>query len=302
LGCDALKIAITGASGLIGSALVGHLTSGGHEVVRLIRRDPTSPGEASWDPQAGTVDLDALAGTHAVVHLAGAGVGDHRWTESYKRQVLDSRVQGTTTIARAVASLDPKPAVLVSASATGWYGDTGDREVDESAPCAEGRFLADVVRAWERSADPAREAGIRVAHPRSGIVLSRSGGAAAQMLPFLRLGLLGPLGSGRQYWSVISLRDEVRALAHLVTGELSGPVNLCIPSAPTNAEMTRALGRVAHRPTVLPIPGFAIRLVVGGFAEETLISQRIVPRALLDDGFTFSDPTPDDVARRALER
>jgi uncharacterized protein (TIGR01777 family) len=295
-----MKIAMTGASGLIGTALAAHLTSGGHEVVRLVRREPSSPGEARWDPSAGRVDLAAIAGSDGVVHLAGAGVGDHRWSESYKTQILDSRVQGTTTIARAIAVLEPKPSVLVSASASGWYGDTGDREVDESAPNARGRFLADVVRAWEESADPAREAGIRVVHPRSGLVMSKQGGAFKKLLPIVKLGGGGPLGSGKQYWPVISLRDEVRALEHLLTSALAGPVNLSIPDPPTNIEFTKALGHALHRPTIVPAPGFAIRALIGGFGGEVLVSTRMVPKALLDDGFVFDDPATDDVVHWAL--
>jgi uncharacterized protein len=241
-----------------------------------------------------------LAGADAVVHLAGAGVGDHRWSDSYRKVILDSRVEGTTTIARAVASLQTKPSVLVSASASGYYGDTGDTEVDETAPNARGRFLADVVRAWEQAADPAREAGIRVVHPRSGLVMTKRGGALKRMLPIVKLGGGGPLGSGGQYWPVISLRDEVRALEHLLTSQLAGPANVCIPDPPTNKEFTAALGRAVHRPTILPTPGFAIRAVVGGFGDEVLVSTRMVPRALLADGFTFEDPTTDDVVRAAL--
>jgi uncharacterized protein (TIGR01777 family) len=295
-----MKVAITGSSGLIGTALTAHLRSLGHDVVRLVRRGPSAADEVRWDPGTGTVDLDRLVGIDGAVHLAGAGVGDHRWSDAYKQEILDSRVQGTTTIARALASLDPLPSVLVSASASGWYGDAGDAELDESAPNASGRFLADVVRAWEESADPARAAGIRVAHPRSGLVMTRKGGALKRMLPIVKLGGGGPLGSGRQYWPVISLHDEVRALTHLLTAPVVGPANLSIPDAPTNKEFTAALGHALHRPTFLPAPGFAIKAVVGGFGDEVLVSARMVPAALLASGFTFDDPTAEDVVRRAL--
>lgn len=224
-----MRIAVTGASGLIGSALVPHLRAGGHDVIRLVRRPASAPDEVTWDPTTGTVDLDGLAGTEGIVHLAGAGVGDHRWTDDYKREILDSRVDGTHTIVKAMTSLDPLPRVLVSASAIGWYGDTGDRIVDETAPAGTG-FLADVVRAWEAAADPARTAGIRVVHPRTGLVVAGNGGAWARMFPLFRLGLGGKLGDGRQYWSWISLQDEIRALEFLLErDDLSGPVNLTGP-------------------------------------------------------------------------
>ena len=295
-----MKVAVTGASGLIGSALVPHLRASGHDVVRLVRRATTSQDEVRWDPVAGTVEPGGLDGIDGAIHLAAAGIGDKRWTEAYKREVLDSRVLGTATLARAMAELDRKPAVLVSQSAAGWYGDTGDTAVDESAPNAKGRFPADVVRAWEAAADPARDAGIRVVHPRSGLVMTKHGGALKRMLPIVRLGGGGPLGSGRQYWPIISLGDELRALTYLLTSTLEGPVNVCIPEVPTNKDFTKALGHALHRPTLLPAPGFAIKVVIGGFAEEVLASTRMVPRKLLADGFVFEDPTTDDVVRSAL--
>ncbi|MDO8308994.1 MAG: TIGR01777 family oxidoreductase [Actinomycetota bacterium] len=295
-----MKIAVTGASGLIGSALVPHLRSVGHDVVRLVRRPSAAPDEVAWDPAVGTVDVDALAGTEAVVHLAGAGVGDHRWTEDYKRTILDSRVDGTHTIARAMAQLDPRPRVLVSASAIGWYGDTGATAVDETASPGTG-FLANVVRAWEAAATPAAEAGIRVVHPRSGLVVSADGGAWERMLPLFKLGLGGRMGSGRQYWSWISLRDEVCALQFLVEQEhLSGPVNLTGPLPATNAEVTAAMGRVLGRPTLLPVPSFALRAVLGEFSSEVLGSLRVEPAVLTAAGFAFQDPTIDDAIRSAI--
>lgn len=295
-----MRIAVTGASGLIGSALVPHLRSAGHDVVRLVRRPASAPDEVTWDPQAGTVDLDGLAGTDAVIHLAGAGVGDHRWTDDYKREILDSRVNGTHTIVKAMTSLDPLPRVLISASAIGWYGDTGDRTVDETAPAGTG-FLADVVRAWEAAADPARSAGIRVVHPRTGLVVSGEGGAWARMFPLFRLGLGGKLGDGRQYWSWISLRDEIRALEFLLEREdLAGPVNLTGPTPVTNAEVTSVMGSVMHRPTVLPAPAFALKAVLGEFSTEVLGSARVVPGVLAEAGFSFEDPTIESAIRSAL--
>ncbi len=284
-----MKIAVTGASGLIGSALVPALRDGGHEVVRLVRRAPTSPDEVRWDPAAGTVDREGLAGTEAVVHLAGAGVGDHRWTDAYKREIHDSRTLGTSTIARAMAQLDPLPRVLVSASAIGYYGDTGDRAVDESSPRGAG-FLAEVVEDWEAAADAARTAGIRVVHPRSGLVMARKGGAWGRLLPLVKLGLGGRLGSGRQYWSFITLADEVRALSFLLDGAVTGPVNLTAPAPATNAEVTRAMGASLHRPTILPVPAFALKIVLGEFSSEVLGSARVLPKVLEEAGFSFRHP------------
>jgi uncharacterized protein (TIGR01777 family) len=284
-----LRVAVTGASGLIGPALVAHLRGLGHEVLRLVRHPAGAPDEVTWDPAAGTVDLGRLAGTQAVVHLAGAGVGDHRWTAAYRTVILDSRVRGTGTIARAVAELDPAPAVLVSASAIGFYGDTGDRVVDETAPRGAG-FLAEVVEAWEAAAEPARVAGVRVVHPRSGLVMARSGGAWARMLPLFRLGLGGRLGNGRQYWSYITLEDEVRALTHLLDSQLAGPVNLTAPNPATNAEITKAMGVALHRPTLLPVPAIALKTVLGEFSSEVLGSIRVRPTRLVADGFGFRHP------------
>ncbi|TAK69221.1 MAG: TIGR01777 family protein [Actinomycetota bacterium] len=284
-----MKVVISGASGLIGSALVASLAADGHEVVRLVRRTPAAPDEARWDPAGGTVDSAALRDCDAVVHLAGAGVGDHRWTPAYRQEIRASRVDGTTTLATAVAQLDRPPQVFVSASAIGVYGDTGSRTVDETAPAADG-FLPEVVQAWEAAADPARAAGIRTVHPRSGLVLSRHGGALGRMLPIARLGLLGPLGGGRQYWSYISRRDEVAALRFLIdTPGLAGPVNLTAPHPATNAEVTRALGALLRRPAVLPVPAFALRVVLGGFSDEVLGSRRVVPDRLERSGFQWSD-------------
>jgi uncharacterized protein (TIGR01777 family) len=295
-----MRVAVTGASGLIGTALVPHLRSVGHEVVRLVRRPAAAPDEVAWDPKAGTVDLDALAGVDGVIHLAGAGVGDHRWTDDYKREILDSRVDGTHTIVNAMLALDPKPRVLVSASAIGWYGDTGNRIVDETAPAGSG-FLADVVRAWEAAASPAASAGIRVVHPRTGLVVAKSGGAWARMFPLFKLGVGGKLGPGSQYWSWISLRDEVCALQFLLEQDhLTGPVNLTGPDPQTNAEITHVMGKVLGRPTILPAPAFALKAVLGEFSSEVLGSARVVPTVLEGAGFVFQDPTIESAIRTAL--
>ena len=295
-----MRIAVTGASGLIGSALVPHLRSVGHDVVQLVRRAPSAPDEIRWNPAAGEVDLAALEGVEGIVNLSGAGVGDHRWTDDYKRTILTSRVECTRTIADAAARLQQRPRVLVSASAIGYYGDTGDRAVDESAPAGSG-FLPEVVQAWEAAADPAREAGIRVAHPRTGLVVSAKGGAWARMFPLFKLGLGGKLGSGRQYWSWISLRDEVCALQFLLEQEhLSGPVNLTAPAPATNAEITQVMGKELGRPTLLPAPSFALKAVLGEFSSEVLGSARVLPKVLEDAQFRFQDPTIDAAVRTAL--
>jgi uncharacterized protein (TIGR01777 family) len=272
----------------------------GHEVQRLVRRPATAPDEVTWDPKAGSVDLDALQGVDGVIHLAGAGVGDHRWTDDYKREILNSRIDGTHAIVTAMVQLDPKPRVLVSASAIGWYGDTGDREVDETAPAGTG-FLADVVRAWEAAAAPAADAGIRVVHPRTGLVVAKSGGAWARMFPLFKLGLGGKLGPGSQYWSWISLRDEVCALQFLLEQDhLSGPVNLTGPAPVTNADVTSVMGSVLRRPTILPAPAFALKLALGEFSSEVLGSSRVMPVVLQQSGFGFQDPTIESAVRTAL--
>lgn len=285
-----MKVAVSGASGLIGSALVPHLRANGHEVVRLVRRPASAADEVQWDPAAQTIDIDALRGVDGVVNLAGAGVGDHRWTESYKREILESRVLGTATLARAMASLDPKPRVLVNGSAIGYYGDTGSTAVDESGAQGAG-FLADVVGRWEAAAAPASEAGIRVAFARTGFVVAKGGGAFGRLVPIFKLGGGGRMGPGTQYWSFISMRDELAALTHLLTSDIAGPVNLTAPNPVTNAEVTHALGELLHRPTLVPVPAFALKAVLGEFSQDVLGSLRVVPGVLNDAGFEFHDPT-----------
>jgi hypothetical protein len=284
-----VKVVVTGASGLIGSALVASLRSDGHEVVRLVRHAAALPDEASWDPAHRLLDPSVLAGADAVVHLAGAGVGDKRWSEDYKQTILASRLDGTTTIASALAALDSPPGVLVSASAVGFYGDRGDDVLDESASSGTG-FLADVVRQWEAATAAASDAGVRVVHPRSGLVLSADGGVLGKTLPLFKLGLGGRLGSGRQWMPWIALPDEVAAIRFLLdTPDVSGPVNLSAPSPVRNSEYTHAVGRAVHRPTLATVPRFALRAALAGFADEgALVSQRAVPRRLLDAGFTFT--------------
>lgn len=295
-----MRIAVTGSTGLIGSALVRSLRADGHEVVRFVRRETVGADEARWDPARGYVDPDGLAGCGAVVHLAGAGVGDHRWTAAYKRQIRDSRVLGTAALARALAALDAPPAVLVSGSAVGYYGDTGDRAVDEDAPAGQG-FLPSVCVEWEAAAAPAQEAGIRAVFARTGLVVAREGGAWGRMFPLFRAGVGGRLGNGRQYWSYISLRDEVAALRHLIdTPGLRGPVNLTAPEPLTNRQITAAMARVLRRPALLPVPALALRVVLGEFSEDVLGSQRARPTRLLESGFVFRDPGIEQAIRAAL--
>jgi hypothetical protein len=287
-----MKVAITGASGLIGSAVAATLRQGGDHVVSLVRRSPAAADEIAWDPQAdrGGVPPAALAGVDAVVHLAGAGVADHRWTDSYKEEIRASRVDGTHALASLLAAMDQPPAVLLSGSAIGWYGDTGGREVDESSPPGHG-FLAGVVRDWEAAADPAREAGLRVACLRSGIVISRQGGVLARMLLPFRLGLGARLGPGTQFMSWVTLADWVRAARFLIgQPDLSGPVNITTPNPVTNAAFTAALAGVLHRPARLAIPSPVLSAALGGVTSDLLSSARVRPTRLLDAGFTFSHP------------
>jgi uncharacterized protein len=301
-----MRITITGSTGLIGQALAASLLADGHDVVRLVRREPKGRAdgsvEARWDPSGGTVDVSALSGADAVVHLAGAGVGDHRWTDSYKRQIHDSRVLGTKTLANRLAALPDgdRPGLFLSGSAIGYYGDTGQDTVDESAPVGTD-FLAGVCADWEAAADPARQADIRTAHSRMGVVLAKQGGAFGRMLPLAKLGLGGPLGSGRQYWSVVSLGDAVGALRYVIdTPELSGPVNITRPEPVTNRELSDALGRILHRPAVAMVPSQVLHLALGEFAGTVLYSQKVRPARLLDAGYQFRHPSLDDTLRAAL--
>ncbi|MFD6880604.1 MULTISPECIES: TIGR01777 family oxidoreductase [unclassified Streptomyces] len=295
-----MRIAITGSSGLIGQALVQSLRSDGHDVVRFVRRAPAGPDEARWDPAGGHVDPAGLAGCGAVVHLAGAGVGDRRWSAAYKREIRDSRVLGTAAIARAVAALDGPPPVLVCGTAIGYYGDTGDRAVDEAAPAGRG-FLPSVCVEWEAAASPARDAGVRTVFARTGLVVAAEGGAWGKLFPVFRAGIGGRLGNGRQYWSYISMHDEIAALRHLIdTPDLSGPVNLTAPEPLTNREITAAMGRVLRRPTLFAVPAPVLRVAIGEFSEDVLGSQRVRPTRLLESGFVFRHPGIDEAIRAAL--
>lgn len=301
-----MRIAVTGSTGFIGSALVRSLLADGHQVVRLVRhRSRTGPQPdgtvgVGWNPQLMQVDQAGLDGVEAVVHLAGAGLADHRWTDAYKQEIRDSRVLGTEAIAGALAQLKNPPTVLVSASAVGYYGQTGSEVIDEDAP-AGNDYLARVCIDWEAAAQPAAEAGVRVVHPRTGMVLAAAGGALAPLLPLFKLGLGGRLGSGEQYWSIISMADEVTALRFLIDNEaLSGPVNLTGPEPVTNRQLTEALSRALRRPAVFAVPEFALRAALGEMAVEVAGSHRVMPKRLLEAGFTFQQADVDSVVRAAL--
>lgn len=297
-----MKIAITGASGLIGSALVPALRADGHDVLRLVRRAPGAADEVRWDPAHRQLDPAALTGVDAVVNLAGVGIGDKRWTEQYKRAVLDSRVDATETVSGAIAAAEPRPRTLLSASAIGWYGDTGAAAVDETAH-AGGDYLAEVCSRWEDATAAAERAGVRVAHLRTGLVLGR-GGLLGKLLPLVKLGLGGPLASGRQYWSWISLADEVGAVRHLLSADVAGPVNLTGPLPVTNREFTKILASVLHRPAIAPpVPRLALRLVVGEFADAGIVAgQRVLPTVLQDSGYRFEHGTAEQALRWATSQ
>jgi len=280
-----MRIAVTGSTGMIGTALVGQLKAEGHTVLRLVRRKPNSAEEVQWDPAAGTIDLAALEGVDAVIHLAGAGVGDKRWTPKYRATILNSRLLGTTTIANAVTALKPK--VFISASAIGFYGETGNRAVVETDRGGE-EFLSAVCREWEAAADLAT--GVRTVKIRTGLVLDPTGGALGRLLPFFRLGIGGKLGSGKQWWSWITLHDEIKAIIHFLNSDISGPVNLTSPNPVTNQEFTGTLARALHRPALFPVPGIALKILVGGFASDILGSAKVLPKALQDSGFVWDYP------------
>jgi len=294
------RVGISGASGLIGGALSAFLRARGDEVVHLVRRQPLTSSEVGWDPTSRTLDPGDLSGLTAVVHLAGAGVGDHRWTPAYKHEILSSRVNGTATVAVALADLG-EPIALVSGSAIGVYGDRGEEILTEDSMPGHG-FLADVVRAWEAATAPAEDAGLRVVHARTGLVLTPDGGAMERVLPLARLGLAGPLGTGRQYWSWITLHDEVRALAHLIEQDLAGTVNLVSPAPLRQAEVMKALGSALGRPALLPAPALALKVILGEFASDVLSSDRILPSVLTASGFVFDHDTIESAMRWLVAR
>jgi uncharacterized protein (TIGR01777 family) len=283
-----MKLVITGSSGLIGSALVREVEKNQIEVVKLVRRAPKDKSEVQWDPNRSILDLDAIEKSTAIVHLAGAGVGDRRWTKKYKKEILNSRVKTTETIANAIVNLRNPPSVFVSGSAMGYYGDTGDLAVDENASLGEG-FLSDVVFNWEYAAQRVRNNNIRVVHPRTGLVMSKRGGLLRKVLPLFRLGLGGKLGNGKQYWSYISLEDEIRAIFKLIDDvRLTGGVNLTNPNPVTNLEFTKALSSVVNRPAFFHVPAIALKIALGEFSVEALGSSRVLPSKLKAAGFKFN--------------
>lgn len=286
-----MDIAITGSSGLIGTPLKSALRGQGHRAVAVVRRKPVAGAdEIYWKPSEGEIDAASFEGIDAIIHLAGAGVADKRWTDARKKLILDSRVDGTSLLANTLVAMNRPPA-FVSGSAMGLYGDRGDEMMTEDSPRGAG-FLADVVEAWEHAASPAVEAGVRVAFPRIGIVLSRHGGALAKQLPLFKLGLGGKFGAGKFYQSWISIDDVVRALIFLATNDVRGPFNLTAPNPVTNAEFTKTLGKVLKRPTLIPIPTFGPKLLFGGdLVDEVLLgSIRVQPERLLAEGFKFIHP------------
>jgi uncharacterized protein (TIGR01777 family) len=298
-----MQVVLAGASGLIGPALSRSLEAAGHRVKTLVRHDVSGPDVDSWDPTRGLLDPDFLVGADAVVCLSGVGVGDHRWTDSFKHEIVQSRVDSVGTIARTLADLAADgragPQVFVVASAIGYYGDTGDREIDEREPAGES-FLSEVCVQWEAAADPARSAGVRVTHLRTGLVLAKDGGLLKRLSPIVKAGLGGKLGDGRQFMPWISLTDEVAAIRFLLEHEVPGPVNLTGPAPVRNSEFTKVLGSVLHRPTVLPVPGIAAKIALGEFAEDVLTGQRARPARLLAAGFEFTHTDLESALRAEL--
>ena len=299
-----MRVAVTGATGLVGSTLAPRLAGDGHEAVALRRAAAGGGGEGpSWDPATGAFSAGALDGVDAVVHLAGENVAGGRWTAARKARIRDSRVAGTRQLAAALAALPQPPKTLIAASAIGFYGDRGDERLDEAAaPGAD--FLADVCQQWEAAAAPASDAGMRVVHLRIGIVLTPAGGALQRMLPPFRMGVGGVIGSGRQYMSWVALDDVLGGILHaLRAGDLTGPVNLAAPHPVTNAEFTKTLGRVLRRPTFLPLPAFGARLAFGEMADALLLSSaRVEPARLRADGFEFDYPDLEAALRHLLGR
>ena len=291
-----MRIVVSGASGLIGSALVPQLTAHGHDVVRLVRRS-AKQGESTWDPARGVIDANIIEGADAIIHLSGAGIGDKRWSNSYKREILDSRVKSTKLLASVIAGAAKRPSVFLSGSAIGYYGARSDEPLHETAAGGTG-FLADVCKQWE---DATVGAGVRTVLLRTGIVLSPKGGALKKQLPLFRAGLGGKFGRGSQWQSWISIDDEVAAIEHLLTANVQGPVNLTAPAPVTNAQFAAIMGKVLRRPAMLPVPAIGPKLLLGGELADALLftGQRVIPAALSASGFEFAHPTLE-IALRAL--
>jgi uncharacterized protein (TIGR01777 family) len=297
-----MKIAVSGASGLIGTQLVAKLSSNGHEVIRLVRRSPKS-GEIQWNPKSGTLDAAALEGTDAVIHLSGAGIGDKRWTDGYRKEILDSRTATTALLATTMASLSRKPSVFLSGSAIGIYGARNDEQLTEVSTHGTG-FLAEVCEQWEAAAKPAVDAGIRTVYLRTGIVLSPKGGALKKLLPLFKLGVGGKFGNGKQWQSWISIDDEIGAIEHLLTANVSGAVNLTAPNPVTNGEFTKVLASVLKRPAIVPVPTFAPKILLGGELADALLftGQRVIPAALNASGYMFKHTTLESAFRSLLSK
>lgn len=297
-----MRVAVSGSTGLIGSALCAYLQKQNHTVNRIVRGGSSGDSSAiKWDPSAGSIEADKLNGVDAVIHLAGENIASGRWTDEQKKKIKESRITGTSLLARTICGLSTKPQVVVSGSAVGFYGDRGDETLTETNNPGFG-FLADVCREWEDAIAPVREAGVRVVNARTGVVLSPKAGALQKMLPIFKLGGGGVVGDGKQYMSWISLEDEVKALTFLLTNtSLEGPVNLVAPNAVTNAQFTSSLGKVLHRPTIFPLPGFAAKIILGEMADELLLaSQRCQPAKLLKAGYNFEFPKIDEALTDAL--
>jgi len=297
-----MKIVISGASGLIGTQLVTSLKSSGHEVVQLVRRTAAA-GQIMWDPKSGKLDPASLEGCDAVIHLSGAGIGDKRWSDAYRKEILDSRTQTTALLATTIASLQRKPSVFLSGSAIGIYGARGDEQLTETSAHGTG-FLADVCEQWEAAAKPAIDAGVRTVFLRTGIVLSPKGGALKKLLPLFRLGIGGKFGDGKQWQSWISMDDEVGSIMHLLTANVSGAVNLTAPQPVTNAEFTKVLARVVKRPAIVPVPTFAPKILLGGELADALLftGQRVMPQALAASGYVFKHSTLESALRSLLTK
>lgn len=297
-----MRVLIAGSSGLLGTALTARLRKRGDEVYRLVRRTADADDERSWDPVAGTLEAAAVSGFDAVVNLAGAGIGDKRWSDEHKSLLRSSRIDSTRLLAATLAGSAAPPGVLVSGSAIGFYGERGDEELDEGSPGGD-TFLARLANDWEAAAVSAEQVGIRVAHLRTGIVLSTKGGALAKLVTPFKLGVGGRIGDGRSWWSWIAIEDHLAAIEAIIDGDLAGPVNLTAPNSVRSAEFTDALGNALRRPTLIPTPRFALNVLLGSELAAALLftSSRVMPRALLDSGFSFEHPSVGGALAAALE-
>lgn len=297
-----MKVMVAGSSGLIGTALVRLLLDEGHEVLRLVRRAPVGSNEVNWDPEAGSIDIEALDGIEAVIHLGGASIAGKRWNAAYKQEIRESRINSTRLISETIAQLDPKPAVFLCASALGYYADRGDEILTENSPRGEG-FLADVTQEWEGATLPASEAGVRVCNMRIGVVLSKDGELPRSLLTPFRFGLGGKLGNGRQYMSWIHVEDVARAFAFVLkTESMNGPINVSAPDPVTNAQFTKSLGRILSRPALFRVPGFALRIAMGEMAQFALGSTRLYPLKLTQSGFKCKWDEIEPALREILDK